>query len=67
VNHDFIAIPDAEVPPGVEPAFPHAVATYASEANKAVSVWRALPDDLLDFRPHERSPINRTGVNPQAG
>jgi uncharacterized damage-inducible protein DinB len=29
--------------------------TYASEANKTASVWRAVPDDLLDFKPHEKT------------
>lgn len=51
MNYDFIAIPDAEVPLALEPVFQHVVTTYASEANKTVSVWRAVPDDLLDFKP----------------
>ncbi len=53
MHYDFVAIPDADVPQAVEPIFQHALATYASEANKTVSVWRAEPDDLLDFKPHE--------------
>ncbi|VTT97003.1 Putative uncharacterized protein OS=Candidatus Kuenenia stuttgartiensis GN=kustc0361 PE=4 SV=1: DinB [Gemmataceae bacterium] len=60
MNYDFIAIPDAEVPVAPEPAFRHAVTTYASEANKTVSVWRAVPDDLLDFKPHEKTNPIRT-------
>jgi uncharacterized damage-inducible protein DinB len=52
MNYDFIAIPDAEVPQAVEPMFQHVVQTYASETNKTVSMWRAVPDDLLDFKPH---------------
>ena len=52
--YDFVAIPDADVPRAVEPAFQHAVVTYASEANKTASVWRAVPDALLDFRPHAK-------------
>ena len=27
---------------------------YASETNKTASMWRAIPDDLLDFKPHEK-------------
>ena len=56
----FIAIPDAEVPQAVEPTFQHVITTYASEANKTVSVWRAVPDDLLDFKPHEKTNAIRT-------
>jgi hypothetical protein len=43
------------VPQAVEPTFQHVVTTYASEANKTVGVWRAVPDDLLDYRPHEKA------------
>jgi uncharacterized damage-inducible protein DinB len=53
--YDFTAIPDAEIPRAVEPAFQHVVTTYASEANKTVGMWRAVPDRLLDFRPHEKT------------
>ena len=60
MQYDLTAIPDAEVPVGVEPAFRHAVTTYASEANKTASVWRAIPDDRLDFKPHERVNTIRT-------
>ena len=45
MHYDFIAIPDAEIPQAVEPVFQHVVTTYASEANKTVSMWRAVPDD----------------------
>jgi SAM-dependent methyltransferase len=48
-------IPDADVPQAVEPVFQHILATYASEANKTASVWRAVPDALLDFKPHEKT------------
>ena len=44
MNYDFIAIPDADVPQAVEPIFQHGVTTYASETNKTVNVWRAVPD-----------------------
>src|SRR5476651_2913871 len=60
MNYDFIAIPDAEIPQAIEPVFQHVVTTYASEANKTVSMWRAVPDDLLDFKPHEKTNTIRT-------
>ncbi len=50
-----MAIPDESVPVAVDPAYQHLVATYASETNKTVGTWRAVPDDLLEFRPHERT------------
>src|SRR4051812_26262005 len=60
MHYDFIAIPDADVPQAVEPTFQHVVTTYASEANKTVSVWRGVPDGLRDFKPHERTNPIRT-------
>jgi uncharacterized damage-inducible protein DinB len=60
MHYEYTAIPDAEVPQAIEPVFQHAVTTYASEANKTASVWRAVPDDLLDFKPHERVNTIRT-------
>jgi uncharacterized damage-inducible protein DinB len=60
MTYDFIAIPEAEVPEAAEPAFEHLLATYASETNKTVSVWRAVPDNLLDFKPHEKTNSIRT-------
>ena len=54
MNYDFIAIPDEEVPQATDPLFQHLVSTYASETNKTASMWRAIPDDLLDFKPHEK-------------
>jgi uncharacterized damage-inducible protein DinB len=60
MKYEYVAIPDAEVPQSVEPVFQHAVATYASEVNKTVSVWRAVPDALLDFRPHAKTNPIRT-------
>ena len=47
MHYDFVAIPDAEVPRAVDPTFQHIIQTYASEANKTVSMWLAVPDDLL--------------------
>jgi uncharacterized damage-inducible protein DinB len=55
MHYDYIAIPDAEIPRAAEPIFEHVLHTYASEANKTVSVWRAVPDNLLDFKPHQKT------------
>lgn len=55
MKYDFIAIPDEEVPLARDSLFQHLVTTYASETNKTASIWRAIPDDLLGFRPHEKS------------
>jgi uncharacterized damage-inducible protein DinB len=60
MHYDFIAIPDADVPQAVEPLFQHLVTIYASETNKTVSMWRAVPGDLLDFKPHEKTNPIRT-------
>src|SRR5262245_50816103 len=60
MHYDFIAIPDADVPQAVDPTFQHVLATYASETNKTVSVWRAVPDNMLDFKPHETTNTIRT-------
>ena len=54
MHYEYTAIPDADVPPAADPASGHLLATYASETNKTAAVWRAVPDDRLDFRPHER-------------
>lgn len=60
MNYEFIAISDADVPQAVEPVFQHAVTTYASEANKIVTMWRAVPNDLVEFKPHEKTNSIRT-------
>src|SRR3954463_14189294 len=65
MHYDFIAIPEVDVPQAIEPVFQHVVTTYASEANKTVSVWRAVPDELLDFKPHEKTNPIRTILAPQ--
>jgi uncharacterized damage-inducible protein DinB len=54
MNYEFVAITDEEIPPARDPLFQHLVTTYASETNKTASMWRAIPDQLLDFKPHER-------------
>src|ERR1700722_7542996 len=60
MQYDFIAIPDAEIPRAVEPVFQHVVTTYASEANKTANMWRAVPNDFRDFKPHEKKNPIRT-------
>jgi hypothetical protein len=62
---NFTAIPDAAVPQAVEPIFQHVLTTYASEANKTVGVWRAVPDALLDYNPHEKTNPIRTILSHQ--
>ena len=54
MHYPFVAIPDAEVPAAADPTYQHLLDTYASETNKTASVWRAVPDDRLDFRPHPK-------------
>jgi uncharacterized damage-inducible protein DinB len=54
MNYDFIAIPDQDIPRARDPLFHHLVTTYASETNKTASMWKAIPDNLLDFKPHEK-------------
>src|ERR1700736_1979052 len=60
MHYEFIAIPDADVPQAVDATFQHVVTTYASETNKTVSVWRAVADGLLDFKPHDKTNTIRT-------
>src|SRR5689334_6280541 len=60
MKYEYIAIPDADVPQAVEPVFQHLVTTYVSEVNKTASMWRAIPDNLLDFKPHEKTNTIRT-------
>lgn len=55
MTYEYVAIPDDQVPRAALPLLQHALDTYASETNKTVSVWRALREDELAFRPQERS------------
>lgn len=55
MRYEFTAIPDGEIPRAVEPIFQHLLTTYVSETNKTVAMWRAIPADLLDFKPHPRT------------
>ena len=60
MNYDFVAIPDEQVPRAANPLFQHVVTTYASETNKTVSMRCAVPDDCVDFKPHEKLNTIRT-------
>ena len=60
MHYDFTAIQDTEIPQAVEPVFQHVLTIYTSEANKTVGMWRAVPDGLLDFKPHEKTNSIRT-------
>src|SRR6478609_5733123 len=60
MHYDWTAIPDAEVPRAENPLFQHLLDTYASETNKTAAMWKAIPDRLLDFRPHEKCNPIRT-------
>src|SRR4249920_1391082 len=60
MHYDFTALPDADLPQTVEPMFQHVIHTYASETNKTVSMWQAVSDNLLDFKPHEKTNPIRT-------
>jgi uncharacterized damage-inducible protein DinB len=55
MHHDDVAIAATDVPRAVERTFQHVLQTYASEVNKTVNVWRAVPNDLLDFKPYEKA------------
>jgi len=55
MRYEYVAIPDEDVPVAADPVFQHLVTTYASETNKTVSMWRAIPDVLVNFKPHEKT------------
>jgi uncharacterized damage-inducible protein DinB len=54
MHYDFIAIPDSDIPTAAEPQWQHLLATYVSESNKTASMWRAVPENCLDFRPDDK-------------
>ena len=60
MQYDFIAIPDSDVPQSVQPIFQHVLITYASETNQTASIWRAVPDGVLDFKPDKKTNPIRT-------
>src|SRR6478752_150289 len=55
MRYEYVAIPDEDVPVAADPSFQHVITTYVGETNKTVTMWRAIPDDLLDYRPHEKT------------
>jgi uncharacterized damage-inducible protein DinB len=58
--YDWVAIPDDAVPAAADPLIQHVVATYAGETNKTASMWRAIPERLLEFTPHPKCNTIRT-------
>jgi uncharacterized damage-inducible protein DinB len=60
MEYEFVAISEDQTPQAADPAYQHLVDTYVSEANKVVSIWREVSDDLLDYSPHEKSNDVRT-------
>ena len=60
MHYENVAIPDDEVPQAINRLFQHLITTYASETNKTVSMWSAVPEDCLDFKPHEKTNTIRT-------
>jgi len=55
MQYHRIAIPEADTPRAVAPAYQHVVDTYTSETNKTTSVWRMFAPADLPWRPHPRS------------
>jgi len=49
------AIPDSQIPRAASPIFQHLLDTYASEANKVISVWRCFSAADMTYKPHPRS------------
>ena len=60
MQYDFVAIRDSEIPVASAPEFDHLVQTYVSETNKTASMWKAIPAELIDFSPHEKTNTIRT-------
>ena len=60
MQYDFVAIRDSEIPGAFAPEFDHLVQTYVSETNKTASMWKAIPEELIDFSPHEKTNTIRT-------
>jgi len=55
MNYPYVAIEPAMIPQASEAAYQHVVDTYASEANKLISLWRGFSDLDLAYRPHPKS------------
>ena len=60
MQYEYVAIAEAEIPVAAEPVFQHVVTTYVSETNKTASMWRAVPPEVLDYRPHPKTNTVRT-------
>ena len=60
MEYELVAISEDQTLQAADPAYQHLVDTYVSEANKVVSIWREVTDDLLDYSPHEKSNDIRT-------
>ena len=55
MDHEYVAIPESEIPRASLPVFQHMLNIYASETNKVISVWRCFDLPFMSFRPHPRS------------
>lgn len=55
MNYPHTFIPESEVPQAAIATYDHVIETYVSETNKVASIWSAVPDEHLDFRPHPKS------------
>ena len=55
MQYDRVEVEDSAVPRAVDPAWQHAVDTYASETNKTASIWNAFSNGDLAWRPHPKS------------
>ncbi len=60
MHYDYTAVPESEIPRAAEPIFQHLLDTYVSEVNKTAGMWKAIPDELLEFRPHDKTNTLRT-------
>lgn len=60
MQYDYMAIRESEIPSVVVPEYEHVVGTYVSETNKTASMWKAVPLELIDFSPHDKTNSIRT-------
>jgi uncharacterized damage-inducible protein DinB len=60
MHYAFVAIAEEDTPVAADYTFQHVVTTYVSETNKTASMWRAVPEALLEFRPHAKTNSIRT-------
>lgn len=59
MHYDWTAIPESDIPVAADPQYTYLLDTYVSETNKTASMWRAIPDELLEFRPHPKCNTTR--------